>query len=83
MELKPCPFCGGEKLDYSEKRVYCDSSTNVYYHAAIYCRKCHAYGRRVLSEKAWCRDYTAQQALLNGLREKAIEAWNRRVDNGT
>lgn len=23
-KLKPCPFCGGEALDYSSKTVQCD-----------------------------------------------------------
>jgi len=77
--LKPCPFCGGLDLDYSQKRVQCDHGRNTRFHSAVYCRKCNAYGRRVLSEKAWSRDYEALKRITVGLREKAIEAWNRRA----
>ena len=78
-ELKPCPFCGGYDTDYSQKRVQCDYGSNARYQAAVYCRKCNAYGRRVLSEKAYVRDYAALQRVTEGLRERAIEAWNRRA----
>ena len=81
-DLKPCPFCGSYDTHYSQKRVQCDYGTNARYHAAVYCRKCNAYGRRVLSEKADSRDYAAMRRVTDGLREKAIEAWNRRADNG-
>ena len=82
-EVKPCPFCGGYDTDYSQKRVQCDYGANARYHAAIYCRRCNAYGRRVLSEKAHSRDYSAVCRVADGLREKAIEAWNRRADDGS
>lgn len=78
-DLKPCPFCGSYNLDYSRKAIQCDSGTNVRFHAAIYCRKCNAYGRRVLTEKAYVRDYAAKSRIVFGLKEKAIEAWNRRA----
>lgn len=77
--LKPCPFCGSDKLGYSEKRVQCDHGRKVRHHGAIYCRKCNAYGRRVLSNKAGAYDYAAIGKAVEGLREKAIEAWNRRA----
>ena len=82
IKLKPCPFCGSVCLDYSEKSVHRDHGTAIVLHATVYCRKCHAYGRRVLSEKAKSRDYAACRKLSDGLREKAIDAWNRRADDG-
>ena len=82
VELKPCPFCGSYDTAYSQKRAQCDYGSKARYHAAVYCRKCNAYGRRVLSEVACARDYAAMSRVTDGLREKAVEAWNRRADNG-
>jgi Lar family restriction alleviation protein len=72
-KLKPCPFCGGENIDFSMK------TTNSGYHATMYCRKCHCYGARVLvhpTERTW--DGIRRNASYKG---KAIEAWNRRADD--
>ena len=81
-ELKPCPFCGGYDTDYSQKRVQCDYGRKARYQGAIYCRKCNAYGRRVLSEKMIAGDYYGRSKVTDGLRKKAIEAWNRRAEDG-
>ena len=78
-ELKPCPFCGGQDLDYSEKRVQRDHGTQVQYQATIYCKRCHTYGPRILSRRVIWHNYVAVNASLIGLRELAEEAWNRRA----
>lgn len=58
-ELKPCPFCGGNRplLNESLTNFY----EEVYY---VICEDCQCRGKS-------CR-----------CKEKAIEAWNRRADNG-
>lgn len=77
-ELKPCPFCGGNKLGFSEKTVARDFGTSRVYHGAIYCKGCNAYGSRVLSEKIK-NSYPMQHIDSALLENRAIEAWNRRA----
>lgn len=78
-ELKPCPFCGG-RAELKPGKLYADDVVFVK------CTKCHARTNFV-----WINHpsldittgmlkegerYTEQQA-----KKKAIEAWNRRVNN--
>ena len=79
--LKPCPFCGGVKLDISEKSVARDYGTMVQYHVTVYCKTCHAYGARVLTEKVKSNVYPSPFVDFEKARERAIEAWNRRVND--
>ena len=67
-ELKPCPFCGGNNL----------TTITMYYGVKIACFDC---GANVSSIKNNGEYKTLRQA-RNKHERKAIEAWNRRVDNG-
>ena len=83
IELKPCPFCGGAKLDVSEKSVARDYGTMRCYHVAVYCKDCNTYGPRVLTEKVKNNVYPSPFVDFEKAREKAEEAWNRRADDAT
>ena len=50
-KLKPCPFCGSTKLDFSHKVG--DYHGNKY-RIAIYCKSCRTYGPNV--------DYNSEEA---------------------
>ena len=66
--LKSCPFCGGEAaIQTSTSDLVPKCATET-----CYCKTCHA---RTLPFEDIKHDGT--------FIDKAIEAWNRRVDNGT
>lgn len=79
-ELKPCPFCGGKAKFF----VKCSTSHGIMrgYDFGIYCTKCDITTPRT--------DYIIEFNLNDGgeievtkdERLLAIEAWNRRADNG-
>ena len=90
-ELKPCPFCGSTKLKIEYKSQYagrngldCRVEMHTY---SVRCNVCHARGGssggRVINDP-WTRcvplpDWATTD---EALKERAIEAWNRRADNG-
>lgn len=64
MELKPCPFCGGQPVKQKwEMAVYerLHIPDNHGYWYSIFCDNCLSEGRECVTE------------------EEAIKAWNRRV----
>ena len=72
-ELKPCPFCGGEcKIKAAEKEyigftIWCE------------CENCHAQA------SGYCPDMKKEDtAIVNidSCRNKAVEAWTRRANDG-
>ena len=78
IELKPCPFCGGEaKLMGGKLVVYPECDSNGAYVGAdfectpayVECQNCHALSAD------FCTDD-------NDI-DNAVEAWNRRANNGT
>lgn len=71
MELKPCPFCGGEATT-KEQNIY------VYEAIFVHCKNCNA---RVME---YFSDAPNMKGVILGREkatEKAIEAWNRRADD--
>ena len=63
--LRPCPFCGGDaKLDHYAGDRYAGEVTLSF----IRCKKCGA----ITYKYRMSTDYSSD--------EKAIEAWNRRVE---
>ena len=70
--LKPCPFCGGEAVLYHQSSKYTDYDGDY-----VYCfRGCGS--RTKLFE---C--YNGTGKTHEDTEKEAIEAWNRRADDGT
>lgn len=75
----PCPFCGGEAKFF----VKCSSERGCGWQFGIYCSECNLTMPKT--------DYQVQVQLnefgdvvtIVDERDKAIEAWNRRIDNDT
>lgn len=91
-KLKPCPFCGSTKLKVESKSVlegYIEDIARVERMTfSVRCNSCHARGgvaggrviasfRLTMTEK----DLPEWATTDTKLKEKAIEAWNRRADN--
>ena len=65
-ELKPCPFCGSEKIQFAVEgyfRPWANEGMKLWYHCA-----CYECGSEMDSGSAVDM-------------KRAIEVWNRRVDN--
>ena len=90
-ELKPCPFCGGTKLKLeskSRKAGYTGISALVEQDTySIRCNVCHARGGsaggKVIKSMLYVyRDNMPAWAVTTEeLKQKAIEAWNRRYEH--
>lgn len=71
-ELKPCPFCGGINIQVRQGNCFLNGHQYWYVRHGMPPRECvltNADGWWIGTEK-----YTTK--------EKAIEAWNRRADDG-
>lgn len=66
-ELKPCPFCGSENVYLHSKDGYADETT------VIFCNACKSTVFIEDNEEEGYDDKTI---------DRAIEAWNRRADDG-
>lgn len=71
MEVKNCPFCGGEGM--LTKKFVCVGHGDYCDEYFVTCKECKARGQSF-------DDYLSEP--LEKLICKAIEAWNRRCDNG-
>lgn len=75
IELKPCPFCGGEAFV-----AFCGKSSVAYWRGVILvkCEFCGAASKGVFYEGP-----PIEAPLTNTIgAEKAAAYWNRRSDNG-
>lgn len=71
-KLKPCPFCGSENIDISDKTTTIGIKRKR--HVACYCKDCHCYGPRLICKE----DGLYSNRSVDGSKEKAIKAWNKR-----
>ena len=71
-KLKPCPFCGSEKLKLVKKRVVYKG--HKAYVASVRCNCCNARGGTVIN-------LTIPYAVKEDVESTAYERWNRRVDD--
>ena len=78
IELKPCPFCGGNATVQAEhKSLPFSEEENFYY---VCCTNC---GCRPFVVSEICLYYKSDYEIRRkNLIEKVIEKWNRRVNNG-
>lgn len=76
--LKPCPFCGSNNIDYSIKTC---GSYRGQYHVAMYCKDCNCYGKRTLIEPTETARWEIEKN--SQYKELAMQAWNTRkpIDN--
>lgn len=90
-DLKPCPFCGGTKLKIDRKsrlagRNGLDMRVEMHTYS-VRCNHCHARGgaaggRVIYTPWTRCAPPPDWATTDKALEEKAIEAWNRRDDDG-
>lgn len=83
VELKPCPFCGGEASASCERKanhLYMVSMPIFTIECRVGCEKCGIYFRQnsVISRAEYRAPVTNRDRY-----EEAAEAWNRRADNGS
>ena len=70
-KLKPCPFCGGAAVLYHQSSKYTDHDGDY-----VYCfRGCGSRTKLFV-----CYDGTGKTH--NDTEKEAIQAWNRRADDG-
>lgn len=85
-KLKPCPFCGHKKARIMVKKI---AGTNKKYSGCfiqqrfyVMCNKCYAKGGSIVTKRM---DYdnsspfSYSKELCENYKQKAIEAWNKRV----
>lgn len=90
-ELKSCPFCGGTKLKIERKSRLArwnglDMRVEMHTYS-VRCNTCHARGgtaggRVIYTPWTRCAQPPDWATTDKALEAKAIEAWNRRADNG-
>lgn len=91
-QLKPCPFCGGTKLKVESKSVLDGYAGDIHrverMTFSVRCNSCHARGGvaggRVIKSFRFSmteKDLPEWATTDTKLKEKAIEAWNRRVND--
>lgn len=94
-ELKPCPFCGWNKARLMERKIAGSygnygHSDFVRVRVTVMCNKCKATSPSIVSPKLWYegrepkffdenREFENLASHMK-YRRKAIEAWNRRVE---
>lgn len=84
-ELEACPFCGGKAKNVGRQMRYFGQNyigqKKVRYGIQAMCQRCHARGP--LFSRVVIIPSKEYKATVDWLKEQAIEAWNRRVnDNG-
>ena len=75
-KLRECPFCGGTSLKIESKHNGTHYWTGTH-SATVRCNKCHARGGT-----ASCKVERGLHGADEITKQKAIEAWNRRADDG-
>lgn len=83
MELKHCPFCGGKaKVEQTSCGIMETNRGSAMFNFSIRCRKCKATAPYAYGCIAANLSETGELNVWHDDRPSAIEAWNRRVNNG-
>ena len=84
-DIKCCPFCGNDEVEYSAKTVGDKTKDNGdsirAYYISMFCTKCHCYGPRELVEIKYVKpDNIRLETNITQLTyvTKALNAWNKR-----
>lgn len=81
MELKPCPFCGA--VPHYKHKSNCLTDTSKGAEFTIYCQGCGIeFPKKFIYKIEFDLESTSGIKILEDERPKAIEAWNRRAENG-
>lgn len=80
IELKPCPFCGGEAKFLV--KTYKERGVERGYSFGIYCTKCDLVLPRTNYSVEFQLNADGEIEMITDERLLAAEAWNRRADNG-
>ena len=92
-KLKPCPFCGSDKLKIeSSSSKYRDRPTDIggwvlyrHYIMSVRCNVCYARGCTVSGDVVIDTRYgdlvLPGYTTVEKIKEETIEAWNRRVND--
>ena len=78
-ELKPCPFCGGEATLCKE---YPADSDNVCSIAIVKCQSCGCNTGAYIEDIYYESKLNLSRYCSMGNVKNAINAWNRRVEDG-
>lgn len=79
IELKPCPFCGGEAMFLVKSRT--ERGITNGYGFGICCEKCGVTTPKLDYRLELNINSTGEIEVTHDERPLAIEAWNRRADN--
>ena len=79
-ELKPCPFCGGEAKFFV--KYFSERGISRGWQFGIYCFKCNLTAPKTDYQVEVQLNELGDIVTIVDERDKAIEAWNRRVDDG-
>lgn len=79
--FRPCPFCGDTNIELSIK-AKSGAGRRPYYIVSTYCRRCNAYGPRVLYKKMVPQWEAREQILKSEDTMKSLKnLWNFRPNN--
>ena len=79
-ELKPCPFCGGTAKLYV--KTNCSRGVTRGWEFGVFCVKCSVTSPKTNYRLEVQLDTDGEVIPIIDERPLAIEAWNRRADNG-
>jgi len=83
MELKPCPFCGGKAaIKQSGIEVMATNRDSVRFDFSIRCVNCNATAPGAYGYISANLSRTGDLNIWHDERPSAIEAWNRRANDG-
>ena len=79
-ELKHCPFCGGKAVFLTKNNR--STSSDVGFDFVIRCEKCRATTPASSDSVVFQLSDKGEIVTIDDGRGKAIEAWNRRAEDG-